>query len=216
VLGAILALPVAAHAQTTDDAVERAIKARGGRELLARVKALSWSGTARIAGGDRMIDLTLRSHVEPCANARTDSWLTTDTSTLRSMLLTPNGGFLQRGDATTAMLPAQTLHERQQYAIYGYLLLVQPGVTLTPDAGRITASRPGLPPIRLTIDADGTIDAADYVVAAPDGTGTIAEHIRFDGKLSDKGINWWQRMILLQNGMPYMTLTLESFAVELA
>lgn len=215
-LGALLALPVAAHAQAADDTVEHAIKARGGRELLARVKALSWTGTAHISGGVRMIDLTLRSHVEPFSNARTDSWLTTDTSSLRSMLLTPQGGYVQRGDATAPLPTPQALHERQQYAIYGYLLLVQPGVTLTSDAGRITASRQGLPPIRLTLDSDGMIDAADYVAAAPDGTGTIAEHIRFEGKLTDKGVNWWQRMIMLQNGMPYMTLTLESFAVELA
>jgi len=216
VLGAISALPVAAHAQAADDSIERAIKALGGRELLMRVKALSWTGAARISVGNRMIDLTLHSHIEPFANARTDSWLTTDTTSLRSMLLTPEGGYMQHGNSASPLPAAQTLHERQQYAIYGYLLLVQPGVTLTPDAGRITASRPGLPPIRLTTDADGRIDAADYVVAAPDGTGTIAEHVRFDGKLSDKGINWWQRMILLQNGMPYMTLTLESFAVDLA
>ena len=192
------------------------MRAMGGRELLARVTALRWYGKARIVDGARTLDFTVNSHVEPFGRVRTDSWLTTDTSSLRSMIITPEGGFLQRGETSIPLPPAQTLNQRQQYGVFGYMLLAKAGTTVTADAGRITAMRDGLPPIRFTLDTDGSLDAADYVVAAADGVGKITEHIRFDGKLSDKGVNWPQQIIVIQNGMPYMTLNLESFGVDLA
>jgi hypothetical protein len=215
-IGAALALPIAAHAQAADDPVERAMRAMGGRELLARVTALRWYGKARISDAGRTVDMTLTSHVEPFGRVRTDSWLTLDSSTIRSMILTPEGGYVQRGQNSTPMDAAEALYHRQQYAVFSYLLLAQPGTNVTADAGRIAASHQGLPSIRFTLDSDGSIAAADYSVASPDGVGIIAEHIRFDGKLSDKGVNWPQQIIVLQNAMPYMTLTLDSFGVELA
>jgi hypothetical protein len=117
------------------------------------------------------------------------------------------------GERTT-LPPAQAEHERQQYAIYGYMLLA-----LAPAEvrnGAIFTQRPGLPPMLfLTGGATGAIRLGVYVIDSPDGDAKIEEQITFMGEHVDQGVRWPRMINITQNQQPFFTLTIDSFSVEL-
>ena len=58
-------------------------------------------------------------------SARSDSWLLSDGPTkTRSLIIEPEGGWIERDGAQTPMPPAILRHERAQYALYGLMRLV--------------------------------------------------------------------------------------------
>lgn len=184
----------------------------GGRILLARVKALRWTGTARVESGGRVLEIEVDTRVEPFVRARSETRLA-GTADARTLILEPDGGWVERNGTRTPLPAAQTEHERQQYGLYGYMLLVHAPTRVVGD--HLVAERPGLPPATLLLEGDAVM-AADYAVASPDGAGTIAQRFLLEGELSDQGIRWPQTITILQNDKPYFILDLESFAVELA
>jgi hypothetical protein len=214
-IGVVLALPIAARAASLsgEDLFARALKAAGGRERLSRVKALRWNGAARIETPGKSLLLEVETRVEPFFRARSRSWLAGKPETARTLLIEPDGGFVERGGVRAPLPERQTLHERQQYGLYGYMLLAR-APTRTEGAG-LVAERPGLPPIRFLLEGD-YLAAADYVVAAPDGDGTVRQRILLEGDLRDQGIRWPQTITILHDDAPYFTLDIQTFSVELA
>jgi hypothetical protein len=222
-LAAACAFPVAAKARGFGggkDLLSQAIDAAGGRPLLSRVKALNWTAHAQVFLGDkapnpgaRIIELGVRTRVEPFVRARSETWLAGKPETARTLIIEPDGGFVERGGQRTALPERQTLHERQQYAIYGYMLLAQAPTRLAGD--RLIAERPGIPPIGFRLEGP-YLAAADYEVVNPEGEGTIAERLLFEGALPDQGVHWPQTITILQNQQPYFILDLDTFSVELA
>lgn len=184
----------------------------GGRILLDRVKALRWTGTARVESGGRVLDIAVETRVEPFVRARSKTRLA-GTANARTLILEPEGGWVERNGTRTPLPAAQVEHERQQYGLYGYMLLVRAPTRVVGD--HLLTERPGLPPATLLLEGDAVM-AADYVVASPDGNGTIAQRFLLEGEMNDQGIRWPQTITILQNDKPYFTLDLESFAVELA
>jgi hypothetical protein len=184
----------------------------GGKDVLSQVKALRWTGTAHVESGGRSLEIEVSTRVEPFMRARSETKLTgTDDS--RTLILEPEGGWIERNSTRTPLAAAQTEHERQQYGLYGYMLLVRAPTRVVGD--HLVAERPGLPPATLLLEGDAVM-AADYAVASPDGNGTIAQRFLLEGALEDRGIRWPQTITILQNDKPYFMLDLESFAVELA
>jgi len=210
-----LALPIAAKATVPpgDDLLARALTAAGGRERLARVKALHWTGTAQVTLPGRSLLLEVKTRVEPFVRARSQSWLAGKPETARTLVIEPDGGFVERDGTRTPLPPRQTVHERQQYGLYGYMLLA-----LAPTRAEgegLVAERPGLPPIRFLLEGD-YLAAADYEVASPDSVGTLRQRILLEGEMPDKGIHWPQTITILHDDKPYFILDLQTFSVDLA
>lgn len=194
------------------DLLERAIAAMGGRAVLSRVKALRWTGTARVQAGDRLLEIDVSTRVEPFVRARSETKLA-GTDDFRTLIIEPDSGWVERGGKRTPLPPAQTLHERQQYGLYGYMLLVLAPTHVVGD--HIVAERRGLPPVTLLMEGDAVM-GADYTVTNPEGTGTVSQRFLLEGELNDQGIRWPQTITILQDDKPYFILDLDSFTVELA
>jgi hypothetical protein len=207
-------LPIAARASVfpAPDLLDRAIEAMGGRTLLSRVKALRWTGTATIEAAGRTLEIEVSTRVEPFVRARSETRLA-GTKDVRTLIIEPDSGWVERKGTRTPLPPAQTTHERQQYGLYGYMLLVRAPTRVAGD--RLVAERRGLPPVTFLMEGDW-VTAADYAVASPDGASTVQQRFLLEGELSDQGIRWPQTITILQDGNPYFTLDLDSFAVELA
>jgi hypothetical protein len=193
----------------------RAEAAAGGRARLDRVHAVGWSGTAEVATPRGSLRLGIETRVAPFGAARSTSWpLDRGRSAARTLLVQGGGGSVLR-DGTRTPLPApQAEHERQQYGLYGYLLLRDVRMA---NGDTLLAHHPGLPPAELTVAPDGRIASARYAVAAPEGGGTLAQLFRFEGVAEDRGLRWFRRMTIAQGGAatPYFTLAIDRLAVEL-
>lgn len=209
-----LALPVVARAGGFEpDLLDRVTAAAGGRALLSRVKALNWTGMARVDAGGKPLEISVKTRVEPFIRARSDTFLFGQPETARSLIIEPEGGFVEKAGVRTPLPARQAEHERQQYGVYGYLLLVFASTRL--ENGRIVAERSGLPPISFLTEGD-YLAGADYAVASPDSDATLNQRFLFEGEMPDKGVHWPQTITILQNDKPYFILDLDSFSVEFA
>src|SRR6218665_1803056 len=77
-LGCGVLLPIAARASVfapDPDLLARAIAAMGGQSVLSRVKALRWTGTARVESPGRVLEIQVRTRVEPFVRARSETSL---------------------------------------------------------------------------------------------------------------------------------------------
>lgn len=184
----------------------------GGRTLLSRVKALRWTGVATVEAGGRTLEIEVSTRVEPFVRARSETRLE-GTKDVRTLIIEPDSGWVERNGTRTPLPPAQTIHERQQYGLYGYMLLVRTPTRVAGDG--LVAERRGLPPVTFLMEGD-FVAGADYAVANPGGDGTVQQRFLLEGELSDQGIRWPQTITILQNDKPYFRLDLETFAVELA
>lgn len=216
-IGGALALPVAAQARGwgEEDVLTRAIAARGGRALLTRVKALNWTGEAKIVvAADRTITVGVKSRVEPFVRSHSEYWQPGQADSTRIMAIEPDTGWVEMGGKRTTLPPAQAEHERQQYAIYGYMLLA-----LAPAEvrnGAIVTQRAGLPQMRFLSGGEtGAIWLGTYVIDSPEGGEKIEEQIIFTGEHIDQGVHWPRTIDITQNQKPFFTLTIDSFSVEL-
>lgn len=214
-IGCGLLLPVAAKAAwpAEEDLLARALKAAGGRDRLARVKALSWAGHARVPTPTTTLELEVETRVEPFLRARSRSWISGRPETARTLLIEPEGGFVERGGTRTPLPARQVAHERQQHGLYGYMLLAQAPTRVEGD--RLVARKAGLPPVRFRMEGDYLV-AADYAVTSPDSDATIAQQILLEGEFRDKGVRWPQTITILHDNKPYFELDLTDFTVELA
>jgi hypothetical protein len=194
VIAGALALPVAA----------RAGPAR-------QVKALNWIGTARVEIPGRTLVIEVKTRVEPFVRARSETRLA-GTSDTRTLIIEPNGGFTERDAKRTPLPPAQALHERQQYGLYGYM--VRALGDMRKDVRNMTYTQQGFPPIDFHFGGDG-LGTADYSVDGPEG-GKVAQHLRFSGVIAGGGLQWVRQIDIDQAGTPYFTLELAQFAAELA
>ncbi|MES2055526.1 MAG: hypothetical protein V4564_06300 [Pseudomonadota bacterium] len=191
----------------------RAAAAMGGQHLLDRAAAIGWVGAAEVATPERTVRLGIRARLEPFGRVRSESWMMNEgTPTTRTMIIEPDGGWTERDGKRTALPAHELRHQREQYGLYGYMLLRAP----TAAAGnRLLAARPGLPPVSFETDADGRLSAANYTVFAPDGGEVIQERFTFDGTVTASGLRWPRRLRIAQNGVPFYTFVIDRFMVEL-
>lgn len=195
--------------------VARAQRAIGGRALIDRVRALRWTGEAEVTLPDRTLTLRVETRVEPFARARSVSWIKTQgRAAARTMEIGPDDGFLLKDGARQPLPAAQATHERQQFGLYGHLLLKG---ALQPVEGKLLSSRDGFPPARLRLSPDGRVVAAEMDVADPaDPARTIREQVGLDAWSVTRGLVWPRRLAIRQDGRRYLTLVIDTFDVELA
>lgn len=210
---AFSAFPAAA-ARPFVDPVARARAAMGGSDLLARVRAIGWTGTARVITAGRTLELGVETRVEPFIRARSDSWLVEEGRVeKRTMMIEGDTGFLVFKGRQVPMPPMQAAHERQQFGIYGHMLLA--GIAIA--RGNVIASaKAGYPEALLALGRDGMPAAAAYVVDSPDSGVTIRERFTFSGSVTDQGVRWPQRIAISQNGKPFFALAIDDLTVELS
>ncbi|MGY4397869.1 hypothetical protein ACVWZA_003066 [Sphingomonas sp. UYAg733] len=212
--GALAMLPAAAIGRgATIDPVARTAAAMGGQRLLDRVAAIGWVGGAEVVTPEKTLRLGIETRVEPFVRAHSNSWIMAEgVAKTRSLIIEPTGGWTER-DGKRAALPAhQIRHEREQYGLYGYMLMRSPTAAV---GDRLLAAHPGLPPVSFETGQDGRLSAATYTVFAPDGGEVIQERFTFDGTVTDKGLRWPRRLRIAQNGVPFFTLFIDRFMVEL-
>lgn len=186
----------------------------GGSAVLARVRAVGWTGTARVSTPGRTLELGVETRIEPFIRARSDTWLLEEGRVeKRTMMIEGKDGFLVFKGRQVAMPPIQAAHERQQFGIYGHMLLA--GVAIA--RGNVIASaKAGYPEALLALGRDGMPAAAAYVVDAPDAAGKIRERFTFSGSVTDQGVRWPQRIAITQNGKPFFALAIDDLTVELS
>ncbi|MEG3175003.1 hypothetical protein U1872_02085 [Sphingomonas sp. RB3P16] len=214
----LCALPgaLAAAPARRAEPVSRALAAAGGRDLLTRVRVLSWSGRARMLLGSVPVELMVETRIEPFARARSDSWLVTEgREAARSVMVERDSAFVVQYGAQTPLPPAQAQFERQRLGAYGYLLLA-PAFVSASSAQRLNAVRDGYPPIALTLAADGRIATADYAIAAPDpDAAAVRQHFRFTGSVAAQGVRYPRQISVTENGRESLRLTITDFSVDL-
>ncbi len=219
----LLAAP--AHAASgvcgTSALVKRALDRAGGMAALARVKTLSWTGTARILAGPKPLEIGVSTTVWPFTSARSDTWLASEgPSKTRSLVIEGDKGWTERGGARSDMPAAMLAHERQQYALYGLMLLIPlcgPDVetVVLPDldgSGRVAVNHPKAPRTTLVFDETAQLAGAENSVVSPDeGGAPIDQVFTFEGEIESAGVRWPRRVAISQNGKPYFELSLATF-----
>ncbi len=173
-------------------------------------KAIGWTGSAMVFDGPRVIELGLRTRIEPFVRARSTSWLTREgESAARTLVIEPTEGWLERGGKREELAPALIAHERQQYGLYGYVL----DAPTRAKEPVLRSSQPGFPPISMQL-REGRIVAADYTVTSADGAQQVAQHVTFEGEIREKGVRWFQQMTIEQAGRRYLQMWINDFTVE--
>jgi hypothetical protein len=205
------ALARTVHADAADP-VSRARAAMGG-EALARIRTIGWTGAATLAAPGRAIDLRVETRIEPFVRARSDSWLASDDrSAKRTLMVEGHSAFVVIEGKQIPLAPARAEHERQQFGIYGHMLLA--GIALARGKG-FASAKAGYPEALFTIGRSGMLATADYQVDAPDAPGTIRERLAFSGAVTDQGIIWPRHIAITRNGRPFSSLTIDELTVEL-
>lgn len=190
--------------------------AAGGEAVLRRVRAVSWSGTARTLLGRIPVDLNVETRIEPFVRSRTDTWLASaGRSTMRTVMIERDSGFLVHEGAQTTLGREQANFERHQMGSYAYLLLA-PAFVSAASATRLHAAHDGYPPIALTLGRDGRIASADYRIRPTDSDGlSVLQHLTFAGSVTANGVRYPRVITIVQNGRPMSRLTISDFSVEL-
>ncbi len=205
--------------------LNQAMARMGGAERLKAVRALRWTGRARIFTTERTVAVGVSTMVRPFEAARSDTWLADEgPASTRSLIVEGAQGFTERSGQKQPMPAAMLAHERQQYALYGLMLLAPlcgPGVEtwLAAEAdgsGRLEIAHPGAPRTTLVFDPGARLIGAENRVVSPDdGVTEVAQDFAFSGEIEGGGVRWPRTMAIRQNGAPYFELVLETFAAEM-
>jgi len=206
-----------------DILLNRAMAAAGGEIALSHARVLIWTGDASVFAGDKRIDLSVETVVEPFTYALSDTWLRDQgRATLRTLEIDGGQGWLTRDGKTEALPGAILAHERQQYATYGLMRLVtlrDSGAVFSTPAGQsgariLEVHHPFAADSRLYFAPAGRLTALENTVVAPDGGKAIAQRFEFSGEIASAGVRWPRRLVLTQEGKPYFTLALKTFTAR--
>lgn len=215
------ATPLQSRPTSADAVLDHAIAYAGGEAALTRTPALRWKGSATVHGGERRIEITVETEVQPFERARSDSWPTAEgRAGMRRLDIDADQGWMERNGARESM-PVQMLrHERLQYAVYGLMRLVtlrDPGVRLAVlpadhDGRRgLHVEHPKARPADLYFDADGRLAYLKNAVPAAEGKGEHQQIFRFEGEIRSNGVRWPRQIHITQDGQPYFELALSDF-----
>lgn len=185
--------------------------ARAGTLYAPKVKALAWTGTAEVAAPDGNLLLDISTRVEAFVRARSQSNISGKPETARTLIVEPDGAWVERGGTRQPLPARQAAHERAQYGLYGYLLrqLSEPGAHF---------EQPGFPAMDFTIDPDNRPLRARYIVPSHENDGLIIQRVIFGGLAHDKDVEWPRQIAIWPAGAQSFNfrLNIETFTVELA
>jgi hypothetical protein len=205
--------------------LDRAIRRAGGGRALARARVLRWQGDAALHVGGRDLALGVSTVVVPFEWARSTSWIQADgPGKARTMVITPTGGWSERGGAAQALPEAIVAHERAQFAAYGLMLLAPLArggarIEAAPAQGGLAALRvahPRAPAATLLFEAGGRLAELHDEVPDPEGGPPVPQRFLFSRETMPGPVRWPRRITLLQRGAPYFQLTLSRFEAATA
>ena len=182
--------------------------------LAKGVRALAWTGTARVTAGGRNVVIGVRTRVEPFVRARSETWLVHRRETARTLIMEPDGAWEARGGLWRRMPDAFAAHERAQDAIWGLMPGWPPAVWTPRPDGTVLATAPGAPDTIFGLGADGVPAWAENRVPAEDGAGEVAQRFTFAGRLESRGVRWFSSLEIAREGTPYFLLASSGFGVE--
>ena len=177
-----------------------------------RITKLWWRGRAHVEVGGRSLDLVVETTLGmPLLNVRSTSYILSEgPAAARTMILEKGGSWVEKAGQRTPLSTEVGIHERQQYAIYAWLLALLQSDQRKP--GRLQLSAPPWPDIIFTVGDDGYPLAAELTVDADEaGKPPIPERMEFSGRIDSNGLSWPRRFVLTQAGKPYFTLDIEEF-----
>ncbi len=181
---------------------------------------LRWTGTAVVATPRGELRLGVRTRIAPFVSARGESWLLSDPRhEVRTLVILPGSGWMERGGTHLPLPDAVVAHERQQYALYGQM---QQALRQSRDLARRGVRQVTIPPpapggvaTSFGFDAAGVLTGGRNIVADPtEATRRISQVFRFSRARPVGGLLWPRRIEILQDGRPYFALTIDTIAVD--
>jgi hypothetical protein len=202
--------------------LDTAIAYAGGEAALRKVQELYWTGSATVQAGAQSTAISVETTVRPFTYARSTSWpKDKDRTAAKTMDLEFGSGWNVTGVSWVPMPEAQVAHEKQQFALYGVMLLVglkDAGVIVQETAPGKDGTRnlhvehPNAPAMDLRFNADGKlIRVADSVRDPDGGSALIPQVITFDGEIVSNGVKWPKKITIQQRDAPYFDLELATF-----
>jgi hypothetical protein len=214
--------------------LDRVIEAAGGEDALNRARVLAWTGQATVRAGERTLTIGVNTIVQPFQYARSETWLLSEgRASTRVLEIDGDRGWAIRDGARTPLPPAQTEHERQQYALYGLMRFVSlrdrdvrmsvygddepfsvAGPVLADTRYALSVEHPAAPRTRFLFDANHRLIGASNTVTSPEGGGQPIEQLfRFFDTIEGNGVNWPRRMSIRQgaSASDFFELTLDTF-----
>ena len=166
--------------------------------------------------GERILQIGVDTTVEPFVRARSNSWLLEQgPDTVRSIVLEPGDAWLERGGVRMPMADRMRDHERQQFAIYGLMRLVDlhsPGVKLRQTGNILRVRHPAAPDTRLLFDERATLIGAENQVPSAEDGALISQRFRFASHRIVNGVLWPHNIRIDQNRRPFFELRIASFS----
>lgn len=200
------------------DVLAAARAARGGARLDA-ARELAWTGRAVVHAGGRDVEIAVETLVRPFRFARSKTWLVSRPEPARTLIVEDGQAWSETPAGRTALPPAQAANERQQFALYGYMLY-----RFGEGARVIAEMRDGAPMLRvdsrvgppqavLVFDRSYRLLRIETSVADPeDPEQLIAETLEFsDWAMSSAGVDWPKSIRIRQNGAPFFDLSIATF-----
>lgn len=196
--------------------MREALRFAGGRRALGRVAMLRWQGQAVVHDGERDVAIGVETTLVPFSWVRSKSWRLVDgPEKSRTILITPAGGWVERGGRTEALAPAFLAHERAQFAIYPLMLLApladgRSVLRRLADRGTLRvleATHPLAPRTELLFESSGRL--AEALNRVPDSAGgaPVAQRFIFSEEpVTTAPIRWPRELRIEQEGRPYFEL----------
>jgi hypothetical protein len=185
----------------------------------AHVSSLAWTGIGKVFPAGQVLELGVSTSVVPFVSARSETWqLEKGRSTTRTMIIEPEGGWIER-DGKREPMPADMLEqERQQFALYGQMQLAIAQASISRAFPRkIMIKGDGV----RSVDTEFVFDARKRLVEARNevtdhdaASGKAAQVFKFSGEVKSNGLHWPRRMEMYRGTSPYFVLEISSFRAQ--
>ena len=218
-LAASSLLPFRPAEAAGESLLRRAVARAGGKDVLERVRLLTWDGEAVVHDGNRDIRIGMSTMVVPFITARSSSWpIAEGKAAARTMIITKDGGRVERSGMTAPLPATITVHERAQFAMYGLMLLQfdsgRAGIRRVASVHGLSGLRvdhPYAPKSRLYFESDGRLAEARNAVPGPIDGRPVHQHFYFSREQMPGPVRWPRTIRIEQGGRPYFELTLSRF-----
>jgi hypothetical protein len=215
-----------AHADERSDAVavlDKAIKAAGGEERLAKVKAATWKGKGKYFGVGGGVDVSGEWALQGPDHFRADLQMVYNEAKLHQVrVLNGDKGWIKGNDAEAEAMGAEALAEERkqaaaQWAVLVLLPLKDPAVTLAPAGEAKVGDKPAVViratpkdgrEVRLYFDKDaGLLLEVEAQVKDPRGK-EVKQEVFYDDYKETDGVKRAMKVRIDREGKPFVELEL--------
>lgn len=179
----------------------------------SQTPALHWEGTAEVYPPGRTLKIAVRSHIDRNGNVVSESWPIElgEARGLRRMLISAQGGTMERAREKQSMPTEIWSEERAQFGFYRQL---QEAHSLALDRARngvTTFSVPGEVTTWFRVATDGGLVGAINEVPVGGPGQKAYQTLRFAGFWLDDGAIFPKHLEMIRDGKPFFTLDVTKF-----